>query len=480
MNGADAHCDRTAAVCARGSRAGGSWLVLVTCILASSLAFIDGSVVNVGLFAIGKDLHAGAASLQWVVNAYLLPLSALILLGGAAGDRFGRRAVLIAGTALFALASLGCAMSPSLPWLLAARIAQGVGAAVLMPSSLAILGTTFDGEAKGRAVGVWAATGAALGAIGPVLGGWLIDIASWRAIFLINLPLAAAAIVLAWRFVPEDGQSAGRALDWLGGLIVTAGLAALTYGLTIGTGTAGWSPSAIAATAAGAMLMAGFVFVEARLGAAAMTPLALFASRNLVGLTLLTLLLYGALGALMVLLPYLLVKQGAYSAVAAGAALLPLPIVLAIVSPMMGGWAARIGSRLPLTAGPLVVAAGFLLMLRVSDPIDYWADLMPALLVIALGMSGAVAPLTSSVLQSVDHAHAGAASGFNSAVARLGGMIATALLGSMLAAEGAALTGRFHVACAACAAACVGAAAAVFLLYRDAKAKARTGASVGG
>ena len=245
-------CDVAPARCARGrEEAAGSSLVLAATILASSLAFVDGSVVNVGLPAIGHSLSADAGALQWLVNAYLLPLSAL-LLGGAAGDRFGRRRLLIAGTVLFAVASVGCAIAPGLDVLLASRLLQGVGAAMLMPNSLAILGVTFSGEAKGRAIGVWAATGAAMGALGPVLGGWLIDTASWRAIFLINLPLALGAITLAWRFVPPDADGGDRALDWAGGGLATAGLGALTWALTIGSGRDGWTAMAVIGAAASA------------------------------------------------------------------------------------------------------------------------------------------------------------------------------------------------------------------------------------
>lgn len=465
-------CDRAAATAAvdeaKPSGAGG---VLATCILASSLAFIDGSVVNVGLPAIGADLRARAGDLQWVVNAYLLPLSALILLGGAAGDRYGRRRLLVIGTALFALASLGCTLAPSLGWLLAARFVQGAAAAMLMPNSLAILGTTFDGEAKGRAIGLWAASGAALGAAGPVIGGWLIDLGSWRWIFLINLPVAIGAIALALAFVPRDEPDGDEGLDWPGGATITAALLALTWGLTRGSGAAGWQGDAIITLAAGALLLLLFLFVERRRGEAAMVPLSLFGSANFTGLTLLTLLLYGALGALFVLFPYILIETSHYSATGAGAALLPLPAMIAIASPRLGALAARIGSRLPLAIGPLVVAAGFMLARRIGASADYWTQVLPALLVIAIGMSGAVAPLTAAVLGSVDRRHTGSASGFNSAVARLGGMIATALIGGVLAARGAAMVDAFGLAMLACAIACVFGSAAVLLLYRDTAAR---------
>ena len=444
-------------------------MTLAATILASSLAFVDGSVVNVALPTIGRTLAADPAALQWVVNAYLLPLSALLLLGGAFGDRFGRGRLLVAGTALFAAASLGCAVAPSLPTLFAARLVQGVGAAMLMPNSLAILGSTFSGPAKGRAIGVWAASGAAMGALGPVLGGLLIDIASWRTIFLINLPLATGAIWLAMLAVPPDRDADGRAIDVPGGLLAATGLGAMTWALTAGSGPQGWSLWPITAGCSGLLLLVAFVLVERRRRDRAMMPLSVFASRSFVGLTLLTVLLYGALGGLFVLLPYMLIEVAHYSAAAAGAALLPLPVVLSITSPLMGGLAGRIGPRLPLGIGSLVVAAGMLLMLRIGPTADYWAKVLPALLVVAFGLSGAVAPLTAAVLNAVDAEHTGSASGLNSAVARTGALIATALLGSVLAASGNALITALHGAAVIGAGICVTASAsALFLVHDDA------------
>jgi EmrB/QacA subfamily drug resistance transporter len=443
-------------------------LVLGTTILASGMAFVDGSVVNVALPTIAQSLNADAAALQWIVNSYLLPLSALLLLGGAAGDHFGRRRLLIAGTTVFALASLGCALAPGLPALLAARLLQGIGAAMLMPNSLAILGQTFAGAAKGRAIGIWAATGAAMGAIGPVIGGWLIDLGSWRAIFILNLPLACAAIILAWRFVPQDPHGSAYPLDTRGGILATAGLAALTWALTVGSSTRGWTLSALIAVGMAVLLLVCFLGIEARRGAQAMMPITLFASKSFVGLTIFTFLLYGALGALFVLLPYVLIKGAAYSGTAAGAALLPLPLMLTVSSPAAGALASRIGARIPLSIGPLVVAVGFILALRIDSSANYWSAVLPMILVIALGMSAAVAPLTTAVLTSVDAAHTGSASGFNSAVARSGGLLATALLGSVLAAEGHRLLVAFHVAMGISAATCVAASLSAFaLLARD-------------
>ena len=317
---------------------------------------------------------------------------------------------------------------------------------MLMPNSLAILGQTFAGQSKGRAIGIWAATGAAMGAIGPVLGGWLIDLGSWRAIFLLNLPLACGAIILAWRFVPQDRHSETYPLDMIGGILATIGLAALTLALTVGASRRGWTPAALAAAATAVLLLLVFLRFESARGGRAMMPLMLFASKSFVGLTILTFLLYGAMGGLFVLLPYVLIKTAGYSATAAGAALLPLPLILTVTSPLAGALVGRIGTRLPLGIGPLVVAAGFLIALRMDSSSSYWTEVLPMIVVIALGMSGAVAPLTTAVLTSVDADHTGSASGINSAVARSGGLVATALLGSVLAAAGAGLLVAFHIA----------------------------------
>lgn len=459
-------CDAAAArsIDCKAAAAARPQLVLAATILASSLAFVDGSVVNVGLPIIGQSLSADAGALPWVVNAYLLPLSALLLLGGAAGDRFGRRRLLIIGVALFALASVACALATSLMVMLLGRFVQGIGAAMLMPNSLAILGQSFSGEAKGRAIGIWASVGAIAGAVGPVIGGWLIDLGSWRGIFLLNVPLAAGAIWLAWRAIPEDADAGGLPLDVLGGSLATVALGGLTWALTIGAGPSGWTMGAVSVAMLSAALLMSFVWVEARRGERAMMPLTLFASRRFVGLTLLTLLLYAAFGALLVLLPYVLIKAAGYASTAAGAVLLPLPLVLAVVSPIMGGAADRVGPRLPLTIGPVVVAMGLLLALRIGPGADYWKDVLPAVGVVALGLSLAVAPLTTAVLSSVDARHTGSASGLNSAVARIGGLVATALLGSVFAAQGDRLIPAFHMTLIIGAVASGAAALAAFIL----------------
>lgn len=393
--------------------------------------------------------------MTWIINGYLLPLSALLLLGGALGDRYGRQRLLLLGVSIFAVASLLCTAAGSVEWLLAGRVLQGIGAAILLPNSLAILGSTFEGETRGRAVGIWAAVGAAAGAIGPVLGGWLIDLIGWRAIFVVNIPLALAAIYLGWRFVPDERHPDRRSLDLAGATLASVALTLLTWALTAASspeplGTQHWVSLAL-----GLVALVAFIVIERRRGSAAMLPIALFSSRAFAGLTVLTFLLYGALGGVMVLIPYALIELHHYSATAAGAALLPLPLILALASPTMGRLAEKIGPRLPLSVGPLIVGGGCLLAMGIAGKGTYWPTIFPALVVIALGMAGAVAPLTTAVLSSVKEDHVGVASGFNSAVARMGGLIATALLSAVIGAIQTQQGQGFRIAAA------VGAAVAV-------------------
>ena len=429
----------------RTTRTDPRW-TLVACVLASSLSFVEGSVLSVALPAIRASYGAGGQQVQWVVNAYLLPLSALLLLGGALGDHFGRRRLLVYGTSLFALTSLICALAPSLPLLLAARAAQGIGAALLLPNSLALLNAAFQGEKRGRAVGIWAASGAAMAAFAPLLGGWLVGTVGWPAIFYINLPLALGAILLALRFVPESREPGAGRTDYAGALLVTGGLGGLTYALTLWSATRHLNNESLIALVAGLILIGGFLFVEHRRGCRAMMPLDLFRGRCFSGLNLLTFLLYGAFSAAMLLIPYVLITSGGYSPVQAGLAMLPLPLLMTSLSPTMGGLAAKLGPRIPLTIGPMIVAAGMLLAPLVTPDSSYWTGAFPMILVMALGMTIAVAPLTASVLGSVEEQHVAMASGFNSAVARTGGLIATALLGAVLASKGEQLFASFHAA----------------------------------
>ncbi|WP_240309558.1 MULTISPECIES: MFS transporter [Sphingomonas] len=440
---------------APGSRAAHPRWTLLACILASSLSFVEGSVLNVALPAIRASFKAGASEVQWVVNAYLLPLSALLLLGGALGDHYGRKRLLIFGTAMFALSSLVCALAPGLEWFLAGRVLQGIGAALLLPNSLALLNATFDGEERGRAIGIWAAVGAAAAAIAPLIGGWLVDHVGWPSIFYINLPLAGGAILLAALFAAESRNEGSARTDYPGAALATLGLLGITYGLTLWSVQLRFTPLIVGLLVAGVALLGAFLWFEGRRGDKAMMPLAMFGNRCFVGTDLMTFLLYGAFGAVMLLLPYVLIEAGRYSPLQAGLALTPLAVIIAVMSPIMGRLAARIGGRLPLTAGPVVVAAGLLLGLRIEAGGSYFAQVFPAVVVMASGMALAVAPLTSTVLSAVDKKHSGTASGLNSAVARTGGLIATALLGAVLAAGGEALVGHFHGALLVSAAVCV-------------------------
>ena len=415
-------------------------------VCASSLSFIDGSVLNVALPAMRESLDASAAEIQWVVNGFTLPLAALILLGGALGDHQGRRRWLVIGTALFGVASLICALSASLALLLAGRALQGLAAALLLPNSLALLNGAYEGEARGRAVGIWAAAGAISAAIAPLIGGWLVDHAGWPSIFYINIPFAAAAVAVALIKVPESRNSQQTPIDIAGAALATLGLGGLAYGLTLWSSHRSLSLVAGLSIAAGIALLAVFLFAERRAGKKAMIPLRYFGERCFSSLNLTTFLLYGTFGSCLLLLPYVLIAAGGYSPVAAGMSLLPLSILMGVGSPLMGKLTTRIGPRIPLTVGPLVVAAGFLLATRVASDQDYWTNVLPAVTLIAIGMSILVAPLTSTVLISVDPEHTGMVSGFNSALSRAGGLFGVSLLGAVLSQQGDALLGPFAVA----------------------------------
>ena len=405
------------------------WVLAVT-ILASTISYIDESVVNVALPTIEADLKASAAVVQWLVNAYMLSLTALVLVGGAAGDQLGRRKVFIAGTALFALSSLWCGLAPDIGQLIVARVVQGAGAALLIPSSLAIIGATFDEDERGKAIGTWAAFSAISAAFGPVLGGWIVDHVAWRWIFLINPFLALPAIVIALRHVPESRDpQAARGLDWGGALLALLGLGSLVYGL-IEAPARGFADARVIVTlGAGILLLAGFIAQERR-SRAPMMPLALFRSREFAGINLLTLLLYAALGGAFFLLPFLLIQVHGFSATLAGAAFLPFTVIMAGLSRWSGGLIDRLGARLPLIVGPAIAAAGFA-TLALTPPDSGYVRLMPGMIVLGLGMVVTVAPLTTTVINAVPERQTGVASGINNAVASLASLLAIAILGAV-------------------------------------------------
>jgi len=408
-------------------------LVLLATILGSSMAFIDGTVVNVALPTLQRDFDATAAGVQWVVQAYSLFLAALILVGGSLGDRYGRRRIFSIGVVVFTIASVSCGAAPTLEVLVVSRALQGIGGALLVPGSLAIITATFPEAERGRAIGTWSGFTAITTAIGPVLGGWMVEHLSWRSVFLMNVPLAVVVLLVTLRYLPESrDEDAAARLDWVGAGIVTVVLGTLIYGLTEAAVSGFSDPLVLLLLAVSAVAAIAFIIVEQRVSNP-MVPLSLFRSRTFAGTNLLTLLLYAALSGALYFFPFNLIQVQGYSSTGAGAAMLPLILLLFVLSRWAGGLVGRYGARLPLTIGPIIAGAGFLWFAVPGIGGSYWTTFFPAVVLLGFGMTVTVAPLTTAVMGAVENRHSGLASGINNAVSRAGGVIAIAAFGIMMA-----------------------------------------------
>ena len=459
----------------------GRW-VLVATILGSAIASIDATVVGIALPTIGREFDTGLATLQWVVTAYTLTLAGLLLIAGALGDRYGRRRVFLVGVVWFAVASLVCGVAPNAAVLIGARALQGVGAALLTPGSLAILQAAFRPADRGRAIGAWSGIGGVASAVGPFVGGWLVQAASWRFIFVINLPIAAAVVLVSTRHVPEshDPDATGR-VDVTGGSLVTLGLVGLTYGLIEGPSSGFGSPAVLTALLGGGVCLAAFGVWESRV-AHPMLPLSLFRSTQFTATNVVTFVIYGALGGVLFLLPIQLQQVCGYTPLQAGMSLLPVTVIMLALSARSGALAGRIGPRLQMTAGPLLVAAGMALFTRVGGHGSYLTQVLPAVAVLGLGLATTVAPLTTTVLAALPARHSGMASAVNNDVARVAALIAVAVLPAAAGITGAAylhaeqFSAGFHTAALISAALCVlgGALAAVFVHNPDRSAAVPT------
>ncbi|HEV2309420.1 MAG TPA: MFS transporter [Acidimicrobiia bacterium] len=404
----------------------GRWVVTAA-VLGSAVAFIDGTVVNAALPAISHDLHAGLGGLQWVVSAYLLTLGALLVVGGSLGDLFGRRRIFVIGLVGFGITSALSGAAPTIETLIAARALQGVAAALLVPGSLAIISASFRPEDRGAAIGAWSGLSGVSTAIGPFLGGFLIDSVSWRLVFFINPPIVLVTAILAYRHIPETrDETASRHVDVLGGGVLALGLAGVVYALIEGP-SHGWAPTSVALAIIGVAALLMFVVVERR-SPAPMVPLEIFRSRQFSGANAVTFLVYGALGGVTFLLVVHLQTDLGYSALGAGASLIPLTVLMLAFSARMGALAQRIGPRLPMTVGPIIAGVGVALLARVQPGTSYWTTVLPAAIVLGAGLTMTVAPLTAAVLAAVEDRHAGIGSAINNAVSRIAGLLAVAVL----------------------------------------------------
>ena len=406
--------------------------ILVATIIASSMAFIDGTVTNVALPSIQSDLGATLSEAQWVVQAYALLLATLILVGGSLGDRFGHRRVFVLGISIFALGSVGCAFAASIDQLVAARAVQALGAAGLIPGSLAILGAAFEGERRGAAIGTWSSFAGISAVLGQVLGGYLIDTVSWRVAFIVNVPLAIGVLLIVFRYVPESRAEHPRALDLPGVLLVTVGLGGVVYGL-IGASDQRLDPLEVVAIVIGTMALVGFVIVE-RHSPAPLVPLHLFGSRNFSGANLMTFLLYAGFGGALFLLPLVLIQVHGYSATAATGALVPFAVITFVMGRWTGGLVTRYGEKLPLMVGPALAAAGFILFAIPGVGGSYWTTYFPAVVVLGFGMSLVFAPLSIAILNSVEGEHSGLGSGVNRSVQRTAKLLGLAILAFLVLA----------------------------------------------
>jgi EmrB/QacA subfamily drug resistance transporter len=433
----------------------GRWVLAVS-VLGSAMVFLDGTVVNVALPDIGRSLDASTGALQWILNGYLLSLASLILLGGSLGDRYGRRRIFVLGAVVFTAASLLCAVAPSATLLVVARLLQGIGGALLTPGSLAMIEASFRQADRARAIGAWSGLGGVATAVGPLLGGYLVDAVSWRAIFLINLPIGAAVVYLANRHVPETRDpGATGPLDFRGAALAALGLAGTTYALIEAPGGGMSAPTAVAAVA-GVLALIGFLVAERR-SPNPMMPLEIFSSQQFSAANLVTFVVYAALSGFFFLFVSFLQISVGFSPIAAGAASLPVTALMLLLSARSGALAQRIGARIPLTIGPLVIAAGLLLLTQADASASYLSDILPGVVVFGLGLTLVVAPVTATVLAAADERHSGIASGINNAVSRVAGLLAVAVLPLLAGVTGdkfydpAAMTHGFHVAMFVCA-----------------------------